>query len=153
MEILTRKLLAVTAFALLILVPVFALSAKTDEPADGQEQLEMTASVGTVQLFHTIRTRAFPTRPLVCNPYSITGMPLLQRQGADGPDGAGSQKGLQLCERDLDPMRSGLARQSEENDPGHLELSTTDPPLSPAPVVILLHILSVIMLYIASIDK
>jgi hypothetical protein len=30
-------------------------------------------------------------------------------------------------------LRSGLARQSEDNDPGHLELSTTDPPLSPTP--------------------
>jgi hypothetical protein len=46
MGILTRKLLAVTAFALLTLVPVFALSAKTNEPADAQEQSEMTASVG-----------------------------------------------------------------------------------------------------------
>jgi hypothetical protein len=45
MGILTRKLLAVTAFALLTLVPVFAL-AKTNEPADAQEQSEMTASVG-----------------------------------------------------------------------------------------------------------
>jgi hypothetical protein len=41
-----RKLLATAAVALLTLTPVFAVHAQPNEPADAQEQSEMTASVG-----------------------------------------------------------------------------------------------------------